>query len=130
MTDPAKTMVSPYIDYLGIKIIHMENGIAEMELELTDDFKNSGGMAHGGVLASLADSAAGSAAFTIVPANQIAVTTDFTMTCLRSTVSGTLYARAEMIHTGKRFMRAEVKIRSARDLLVTAGVSFMVVERR
>ncbi len=120
---------SNFVDHVGIVVESMESGVAVMTLVLADHHRNSGGLAHGGVLASLADSAGGAAAYSMVPYEKMAVTTDFSLTCLKSISAGSLMATARVIHSGRRFMRAEVKITSGDVLLATAGVSFMVIDR-
>jgi acyl-CoA thioesterase len=124
-----KRLNSPFIEHLGIDVLLMKDGKAELLMELKPAMLNSGGMAHGGVLASLTDSAAGAAAFSVVADHSMAVTTDFNMTCLKSARNGLLSAKSELVHQGSRFIRADVEIRSDKDLLVKAGVSFMIIDR-
>ena len=120
---------SNFTDHVGIDVISLEHGEARISLDLRQQHLNSGGMVHGGVLATLADTAAGAAAFSLVPMEKMAVTTDFQMSCLKSSGLAVIEAGARVIHAGRRFMRAEVEITAAGVLLATAGVSFMIIER-
>jgi acyl-CoA thioesterase len=120
---------SPFIDHCGIALESLHDGCCELRVTVADYLKNSGGILHGGALATLADSAAGAATWSLLPLDKMAVTTDFNLTCLRSVADGEVIATAELIHRGGRFMRAEVKIQSKQQLIATAGVSFMVVDR-
>lgn len=51
----------PFVDWLGIDLLSLEAGYAEMELTLEDRHMNFHGTPHGGVVYSLADSASGAA---------------------------------------------------------------------
>ncbi|MDA1290801.1 MAG: PaaI family thioesterase [Proteobacteria bacterium] len=58
---------SPYGDFLGIQIKEAAAGSSVCHLELKDHHMNTGGRVHGGVLTSLADTAAGVAVRSIRP---------------------------------------------------------------
>ncbi len=119
---------SSFVNYVGIEVASIEGGEARISLLLRDEHLNSGGIVHGGVLATLADTAGGAAAFGLLPFEKMAVTTDFQLSCLKSSRAGRLSAIGT-IHNGRRLMRAEVKIADGDRLLATAGVTFMVVDR-
>ena len=120
---------SSFVNYVGIDVESLNDGEARLSLLLRDEHLNSGGIAHGGVLATLADTAAGAAAFGLLPFEKMAVTTDFQLSCLKSSRAGCLKAVGVVIHNGRRLMRAEVKITANDILIATAGVSFMVIDR-
>jgi uncharacterized protein (TIGR00369 family) len=120
---------SPFMDYLGVEIVSMQDAAAELTLELKPELLNRYGMAHGGVLATLADCAASAAVFSVLSPNKMALTTDFNLSCVKSTAAGILRAQAVLIHRGQRLVRAEVEIFSTNTLLAKAGVSFMVLDR-
>ena len=123
------TLHSPFTDYCGIDILSMEDGVAQLRVELHAQLLNSAGMAHGGVLATLADSAGGAAAYSVVAEGKMAVTTDFNLTCLKSTFSGVIEATGTIVHRGRRFMRADVSLTADDRLIAKAGVSFMMIDR-
>lgn len=52
----------PYSRILGIRLVELELGRAETEMEFSADMKNIFGMAHGGAIFSLIDEAFGAAA--------------------------------------------------------------------
>lgn len=107
----------------------MGEGQAVLTMQLTDALKNSGGMIHGGAIATIADSAAGAACWSVVGEDKMAVTTDFNLSCLKSLFAGVITAEATILHAGRRFIRAEVSVKSEDALLARAGVSFMVIDR-
>ncbi|MFZ8956803.1 MAG: PaaI family thioesterase, partial [Pseudohongiellaceae bacterium] len=60
-------VMSPYGDFLGIQIGELAAGRAVCSMTLMDHHLNNGGRVHGGVLTSLADTAAGAAVRTLRP---------------------------------------------------------------
>lgn len=117
-----------FIRYLGIEFGPIEGGRAEIYLDVQACHLNSGRVVHGGVLSSVADTVAGAAAFSALPPGYRVVTTDMHLTCLRNVGEGRITAIGELVHQGRRFMRADVKLYAGDMLLSTGGISFMVVE--
>ena len=128
MTD-IMTLQSPFMVYSGVVIESMQGGESEVSVELAPELLNSGGMAHGGLIATLVDSAAGAAAFSIVAKDKMALTTDFNMTCLKSSGQGQLTATGKVIHRGRRLMHADVEVYSQQELIARGAVSFMLIDR-
>ena len=63
--------MSPYGDFLGIQIGELAAGRAVCSMMLMDHHLNNGGRVHGGVLTSLADTAAGAAVRTLRPEGKL-----------------------------------------------------------
>ena len=61
----AKT--NPYVNFLGIDFTVIEEGRVEAHMPLHDEQRQYSGVTHGGVLAALADTIAGFAAYTMTP---------------------------------------------------------------
>ena len=75
--------MSPYGDFLGIQIGELAAGRAVCSMTLMDHHLNNGGRVHGGVLTSLADTAAGAAVRTLRPAGKASATTDLNVAFIR-----------------------------------------------
>lgn len=120
--------------HCGIDITERRQYFAECRMTVTENLHNTVGMLHGGALATLADCAGAVSTWEVMGPNEIAVTTDFSLTCIKTTYSGDrLIATGNLIHRGRRFMRSQVEIRKDDDdetLVATAGVSLMVVEKK
>lgn len=115
---------------LGIQVEKMENGVAELTVPVTPKLLNSAGTVHGGALATMADCAAGSAAFSTVPIEQHCITTDLHMTYMKSVSEGVLTCVGSVIHQSRRKLAVEASIHQGETLIAKAQVSFMIVERR
>ncbi len=62
---------------LGARLARVAPGECEIHLPYRDDLGQQHGFFHGGVLATIADSAAGCAGFTLMPANVAVLTIEF-----------------------------------------------------
>ncbi len=122
--------MSPYGDFLGIKILEVADGKARCSLELKDHHLNNGGRVHGGVLTSLADTAAGVAVRSVRPEGKLSATTDLSISFIRPPQGKTLEAEAVIIHAGKRLFRAEIAIFSDEKLVAKTNATFMLVDAR
>ena len=60
-----KKVNCPFNNKLGIKVIEAEKGRAVIELEVNKDLSNNYGIIHGGVTASLCDTAMGATVMTL-----------------------------------------------------------------
>lgn len=95
-----------YVNLLKMDIIGAEAGLVEMAMPVDPNIHtNLYGKAHGGSLASLADTAMGVACATL---GKRVVTLDFNMNFLRgASIHSTLKAVAKVIHNGSQTMVVE-----------------------
>lgn len=89
---------NPFLKENGLAITALSDGHACAELNATASLTNIYGMVHGGVLATLADMAAGVCA--TADGGQV-VTLSSSMNCLSAAKPGRLTAEASRIHAGK-----------------------------
>ncbi|WP_211907402.1 PaaI family thioesterase [Pikeienuella piscinae] len=97
-----KTM--PFARTLGVKVISATPDLVEAEMTIRPDLCTAGGVAHGGVVISLADSLGGLGAFLNLPEGAAGtVTVESKTNLLGSAKSGaTVKARTEPVQRGKR----------------------------
>ena len=127
MSDDEMPM-SPYGDFLGISIEEVSGGKARCTLELKDHHLNTGGRVHGGVVTSLADTAAGVAVRSVRPEGKSSATTDFSISFIRPPTGKTLLALAEVIHAGRRLFRTEISVFSDEKMVARTNATFMIVD--
>ncbi len=120
--------MSPYGDFLGIKIEEFADGKARCTLDLRDHHLNNGGRVHGGVLTSLADTAAGVAVRSVRPEGKTSATTDLSIAFIRPPGGSSLQAFAEVIHAGRRLFRTEISVFSDDKLVARTNATFMIVD--
>ena len=128
MNNTDRIITSPFGDFIGIEIIESANGLARCRLLLQDHHLNTGGRVHGGVLTSLADTAAGVAVRSVRPQGKSSATTDLSIAFIRPPQGDSLEAVAEVIHSGRRLFRAEISIFSATKLVARTTATFMIID--
>tara|TARA_A100001011_G_scaffold269051_1_gene278210 strand:+ start:288 stop:677 length:390 start_codon:yes stop_codon:yes gene_type:complete len=124
-----KPPLSPYGAFIGISIDDFSEGKVTCSVALRDHHLNNGGRVHGGVLTSLADTAAGAAVRTVRPEGKLTATTDLSISFLRPPVGNQLVAVAEVLHAGKRLFRVEIQIFCLEKLVAKTNATFMLVEK-
>jgi len=124
-----KPPLSPYGAFIGISIDDFSEGEVTCSVALRDHHLNNGGRVHGGVLTSLADTAAGAAVRTVRPEGKLTATTDLSISFLRPPVGNQLVAVAEVLHAGKRLFRVEIEIFCLEKLVAKTNATFMLVEK-
>ena len=120
-------IMSPYGDFLGFQICELTAGRAICSVTLMDHHLNNGGRVHGGVLTSLADTAAGAAVRTMRPVSKSSATTDLNIAFIRPPMGDRLVADAQVIHAGKALFRTEIIVCSDDKLVAKANATFMIV---
>lgn len=120
--------VVPYPNWLGIRIVKLAAGHADLSLAILKAHQQYQGIAHGGVLASLADTAATFAALSVIPDGTDVVTIEFKVNFLAAMPAGTLRAQGRTVWVGSRVAVAEVQVSGPQnDRLVMTGTFTMLV---
>lgn len=104
-----------YTQAAGTRVLSVEPGRVEMELERRPDLLQFSGFFHGGVVAGLIDHAAGGAVSTALPPGQIAVTIDLHVNFLTPADGQRIQALARAIQVGKTVSVAQVEVRTTTD---------------
>ena len=86
---------------LGAELNLVEPGIVEITIAYRKDLTQQHGYLHAGVVTTIADSAAGYAAYSLMPAGSEVLSVEFKVNLLRPAKGVTFVARAEVIKPGK-----------------------------
>lgn len=118
---------------IGTKVLRVEPGCVQMCLDRRPDLLQFNGYFHGGVIAGLADHAAGGAASTALPAGRIAVTIDLQVNYLAPADGDSLTAKAQAVQVGGTVCVARVDVTTAKAgeaerLCAIATVTLRAVE--
>jgi uncharacterized protein (TIGR00369 family) len=117
----------PYPNWLGLKVKKLGPGTASLSLKIEKRHQQYQGLAHGGVLSSLADTAATFAALTILPEGTDLVTMEFKVNFLAGVPGGEIIAEGEVVKMGNRVSLADVRMLNSRDRrLVMTGTFTML----
>jgi uncharacterized protein (TIGR00369 family) len=98
------------MDRLGATLSLVEPGAADIELEPRPDLLQQHGFLHAGVVASIADSACGYAAFSLMDPDAAVLTAEFKINLLAPAEGARFVARARVLKPGRTLMvcRADV----------------------
>ncbi len=119
----------PFAQYLGIEVVDIKFGEAVLRLAVRDELLRNGGLVHGGVTASLIDTAAAFVVMSVVGPDQVNSTVDLTLHYLRPVLSGVMTARAKIVRSGRRVIIAAVDVfDEAETLVATALTTYVRVE--
>lgn len=97
----------------GFEIIELKEGFAKIHVPFKEEFIGDflQGLWHGGIVASVADSAAGIAASTILTdARDKLNTIDLRIDYLQGAIKEDIHAEAELLKVGKRIIKVDVKL--------------------
>jgi len=115
----------PFARLLDLQLDHVARGTATLHVNTRDELKQNKGLLHGGVIASLIDTAAAFAALTMLEESEQAATIDLTIHYLRPVTTGQINARATVLRAGRRliFLDAEV-FDESQTIVATALTTF------
>ncbi len=90
-----------FMAYLGAILETVEPGFCEVHLVPRPELTQQHGFVHGGVLATLVDTASGYAAFSLMPADAAPLTVEYKLNILRPGGGDKLIARARVVKPGR-----------------------------
>jgi len=95
---------------IGAELTRVEPGVIEIRLPYRANLAQQHGYVHAGIITTIADSACGYAAYTLMPAGSDVLAVEFKVNLLRPAKGETFVARAEVIKSGRTLtvVRADV----------------------
>ncbi len=102
----------PIVQTLGIEVGDIEEGRIVFEVEPAEYHYNPIGTVHGGLAATLFDSAMSCAVHTVLPAGVSYTTLELKVNFLRPLIgtTGRVYCEGKVIHVGSRVATAEARL--------------------
>jgi uncharacterized protein (TIGR00369 family) len=120
----------PIAGLMGFELVEVGHGRTTFAVEPGERHYNPSGAVHGGLAATLLDSAMGCAVQTTLDAGVGYTTLDLGVTFLRpmTTDTGRVVCEAVVVHTGSRIATAEGRVLSARTgKLIASGTCSCVI---
>ena len=119
---------------IGGELIRVEPGVVEISLTYRSDLTQQHGYVHAGIITTIADSACGYAAYTLMPPNSDVLAVEFKVNLLRPAKGESFVARAEVIKSGRTLtvVRADVHALSngdQRELIAIMQGTMMCLQR-
>ena len=108
---------------IGAELTRVEPGLVEITLPYRAELAQQHGYLHAGIVTTIADSACGYAAYSLMPPNSEVLSVEFKVNLLRPAKGQTFIALAEVLKSGKTLtvVRADVFAidEDRRDLIAT-----------
>ena len=118
---------SPFPSHLPMRVVEVAMDAARVELDIAPFHLQPFGIAHGGVIATLIDTATFWAGFAPLPQDAGLVNVDLKLNYLQTVSSGRLIATGRCIRSGRTMSYAEAYVRTIDDRLIAHGTSTLMV---
>jgi uncharacterized protein (TIGR00369 family) len=117
----ARLAASPFHASMGLELADAEPGTVVLSFRALPEHLNLQGLVHGGLLATLADTAMGLAVRTAVKPGHRHVTIQLGVQYVRAASPGTIQARGRVIRVGSQIAHAEAELADEADRLLARG---------
>ena len=119
---------------LGARLVHVAPGEVDLAFDARPDLTQQNGFLHAGVLAAVADSANGYAAFTLAPAGTDVLAVEFKINLLAPARASTFVARGRVLRAGRTLTVCRADVfegeGGAATLVATMQSTIIVLPRR
>src|SRR5512133_3678564 len=124
---PMRNDAGGFAGRLGAVVTGADDGTARVEFEATDEHLNPAGTVHGGVLATLVDTAMGTAVRSATDDGDVPATSQLTVTYLRPGKPGRLTVEARVRTRGEHLTVCEADVDQDGRNLVHAVATFALL---
>lgn len=114
---------------LGVEMAAVGPGTCELVMPFNPAFTQQHGFLHAGAVTTVADSAAGYAAYSLMPADASVLSIEFKQNLLSPAIGDTLICRAEVVRAGKTITVVDCRafmVNQGREKLVGMMVATMM----
>ena len=108
---------------LGMRLVDIRPDEAVVKIEIRDDLCQPSGVLHGGVTATLIDTAMAFAVRTHLEDHEFTATIDLTVHYLRPHTSGIVTCTAKCVRAGKRIFTVSADVENEEGKLIATGLS-------
>lgn len=113
----------PFAKLIGMRLVGLKLDEAKIAIEMRDDLRQPSGVLHGGVTATLIDTAMAFAVRTRLPMDVATATIDLTIHYLRPHLSGKFICTAKNVRAGKRIFTVSADVHNEEGKLIATGLS-------
>ena len=113
----------PFAKLVGMRLVDIRPNEAVIEIEMRDDLKQPSGVLHGGVTATLIDTAMAFAVRTYLTDTEPTATIDLTVHYLRPHLEGRAICTARVVRPGKRIFTVSADVHDDAGKLIATGLS-------
>jgi uncharacterized protein (TIGR00369 family) len=124
---------NPFFCLMGIDVISIEPGTAELKMQVRPDMHNGVGWLQGGILAAIADEAMALALYSLLSGTEGIATISESTSFIRGVQEGDILAKARVIRKGRRVAFAEGEVYSVNEgvtMLSRTSAAFAVTTNK
>lgn len=119
---------------LGASLVHVSPGQVEIALVPRPEIAQQHGFVHAGAVSAIADSAAGYATLSMMPAGRGILTTEFKINLLAPAAGTRIVARGKVVKAGRTLTLAQTEVLAENDgrerLIALLTATLMTIEGR
>lgn len=113
----------PFSKMIGMRLEDLQPDLAVISIDMRDDLRQPSGVLHGGVTATLIDTAMAFAVRTRLEMTEATATIDLTVHYLRPHMTGKFICTAKLVRAGKRIFTVSADVHGSEDKLIATGLS-------
>jgi len=119
----ASMQKNPFAKLIGMKLVDLKPGEAAVQIEMRDELRQPHGILHGGVTATLIDTAMAYAVITCLTEEEKASTIDLTVHYLRPHSEGAFTCTAQIVRAGKRILTVSAEVYNEQGKQIATALS-------
>jgi uncharacterized protein (TIGR00369 family) len=100
---------------IGAEIVHVAPGEVDVAIDFRPDLAQQHGYFHGGIVGTIADTAGGYAAFTLMPADASILSVEYKLNFMAPSHGSGLIARGRVVKPGRTLTVCEVDVFAVRE---------------
>ena len=113
----------PFAKLIGMQLVDIRPDLAVIKIDMRDELRQPSGVLHGGVTATLIDTAMAFAVITRLGPEEKASTVDLTVHYLRPHMYGTFACTAKIVRAGRRIFTVSADVFNDEQKLIATAVS-------
>ena len=113
----------PFAKLMGMQLVDITHNEAVIKIEMRDDLRQPSGVLHGGVTATIIDTAMAFAVRTHLEDHEFTATIDLSVHYLRPHTAGTITCTAKCVRAGKRIFTVSADVENEEGKLIATGLS-------
>ncbi len=113
----------PFNKLIGIRVVRRHADGVTITCAMREELKNTAGVMHGGVVATIADAAVGIALASHFDGRRPCTTTDLKINYLRPVADGKIIARSHLLRVGRQLCVGRVDVFDAEGKLAAVAIA-------
>ena len=118
---------APYYQLLQIRLEEIAAGFARFRMPFRRELMQAYGVAHGGAITSLADTAVAFALMTLIQPGERVTTVELKINFLAPVVEGELIGESRIIQKGERLALADMEVKDEKGRLIAKGLATYMI---